>query len=683
MRPWTSRRRDQPAAPRRADVPRLRDLDEVTSAYLAQHVDNPVEWWTWGEDAFEHARELDLPVFLSVGYAACHWCHVMAHECFEDPAIAEQLNAGFVAVKVDREERPDVDAAFMAATQLMTGHGGWPMSVFLTGDGDAFFTGTYYPPEDRAGQVGFPRLLAAMSDAWATRRADVLAQAAQVRAAVAGDVAVIDHLAPPTDRLDLALARRALRDELVARAQANGGFGGAPKFPRADFVTALLEFDDAAQAAVTRTLDAMARGGLYDHLGGGFARYSVDGDWHVPHFEKMLYDQALLARAYLTASRSRADRTDWRDVAMGTLDFVRGALRVDAGFASSLDADAGAVEGSHVTWTPAEVARALRDAGEERQVEAALARWRLDEPGALEGRVVPRLAPGEPFATPTALAGAAAALRAARSRRPSPGRDTKVVLEWNAMLAGALLATRDATYEDEGLELLDSLGETHRAPQGWWRTERPGARATAADLAWFIDALVDAFEVTGDDAWTERARGVALDLVAGHWDGEAPTRAAPHVGAGLFSSSALVTDLSLRVKEVFDGATPSAHSVATRALARLGLVTGDDDVLVIARRLVELAAGLIATHPVSVPVLVDAAGFALEGVEVVIPGDGGALYDHVRSKAMPRTVLVRGAGSSPLLAGRLAGHAYLCRAGVCRLPVTTAADFDAQASALV
>jgi uncharacterized protein YyaL (SSP411 family) len=246
-----------------------------------------------------------------------------------------------------------------------------------------------------------------------------------------------------------------------------------------------------------------------------------------------------------------------------------------------------------------------------------------------------------------------------------------------------LLATRDATYEAEGLALLDSLATTHRAPQGWWRTERPGARATAADLAWFLDALVDAFEVTGDDAWTSRAHHVALDLVALHWDGAVPTRAAPHAGAGLFTSSSLVTDLTLRAKEVFDGATPSAHAVATRGLARLGLITGDEDVLALARRLVELAAGLIATHPMSVPALVDAAGFTLDGVEVVVPGDEGVLRDHVRSRAMPRTVLVCGAGSSPLLAGRLPGHAYLCRAGVCSLPVTTAADFDALASSLL
>jgi len=659
----------------------LRDVADLSSAYLAQHVDNPVDWWAWGPDAFDSARERDRPVFLSVGYAACHWCHVMAHECFEDAAIAALLNESFVAIKVDREERPDVDAAYMAATQLMTGHGGWPMSVFLTPDADPFYAGTYFGPVDQPGRVGFPRLLAALADAWATRRAEVLAQADELRSALAREVAVVDHLAPATRALDLAAARRALRDELVARADPLGGFGPAPKFPRADFVRALLEFDDdAARAAVTTTLDAMARGGLYDHVAGGFARYSVDAEWHVPHFEKMLYDQALLARLYFEADRSRAGGTEWRDVATGTLDFVLGELRVEDGYAASLDADAGGVEGSHVTWTVDEVRAALDRSGRGGDLAAALARWRLDEPGGLEGRGVPRLGAGEPFVTPPALAPALAALRDQRAGRPAPGRDEKVVLEWNAMFAGALLASRDPHYEARGLVLLDSLASTHRAPEGWWRTERPGARATAHDLAWLIDALVDAFEVTGEDRWCALARDVAIDLVAHHWDGERPTAREPDVGAGLVTPSSLVTDLAVRPKEAFDGATPSAYAVAARALARLALIGGDADTLAVARRLVRLAAPLVTDHVSAVPALVDAAGYALEGVEVVVPGAPGPLRDHVRSKTMPRTVLVTGTGSSPLLADRQAGYLYLCRDGVCALPTSSAATFDAQLS---
>jgi uncharacterized protein YyaL (SSP411 family) len=607
----------------------------------------------------------------------------MAHECFEDEGIAALLNASFVAIKVDREERPDVDAAYMSATQLMTGHGGWPMSVFLTPDADPFFAGTYFPPADRSGQVGFPRLLAALSDAWTSRRAEVLEQARQVRDALAREIAVLDHLAPVPGGLDLAAARGRLRDELLARLDPDGGFAPAPKFPRADYVEALLEFDDpAARRAVAVTLEAMARGGLYDHLGGGFARYSVDDQWRVPHFEKMLYDQAQLARAYLRADRAFGGGTEWRAVALATLDFVTRDLAVPAGFAASLDADAGGVEGAHVTWTVEEVGEALGAARREGDLEAVLARWRLAGPGTLEGREVPRLGDGEPFETPAALAAARAALVAARGRRASPGRDDKVVLEWNAMFAGALLDSRSASHERAGLSLLASLLASHRAPEGWWRTEQPGARATAHDLAWLIDALVDAYELTAEDAWTGHARDVAADLIAHHWVGAVPNAARPEQGEGLATPSALVTDLPVRPREVFDGATPSAHSVATRALARLALVTGDTDTLAVARRLVELASPLIATHPLTVPVLVDAAGFALEGREVVVPGPRGALAEHVRSRTMARTVLVTGHGASPLLAGRAPGSIYLCRGGVCSLPAESAAAFDEQLARL-
>ena len=663
-------------------MPRLRDAEDVRSAYLAQHVDNPVDWWIWGPDAFEFARAHDRPVFLSVGYAACHWCHVMAHECFEDPQIARQINDSFVPIKVDREERPDVDAAYMAATQLMTGQGGWPMSVFMTPDGDPFYAGTYFPPEDRFGHVGLPRLLAALGDAWTGRRDEVLAQARELRTALDHEVAVVDHLAPVSDDWDLRAVRRTLRGELISRAEDNGGFGPAPKFPRADYVMALAEFDDPdARGAVSRTLNAMARRGLYDHVGGGFARYSVDAEWHVPHFEKMLYDQALLVRAYLWADRAVGGGADWRDVATATLDFVLENLRVDAGFAASLDADAGGVEGRHVTWTEDEVRDALVRAGRESDLAAVLARWRLAGPGEVEGRSIPRLGDNEPFTTPPELAAALAALRAARAARPQPGRDTKVVLEWNAMFASALLWSRDGAYERAGCDLLDSLSMTHRAPDGWWRTERPGARATAHDLAWLIDALVDAFEVTGDDTWTDRARAVARDLIDHHWDGPLPSSRAPNDGFGLVTSSTLVTDLALRPKELFDGATPSAHSVATRALARLALIVGDADVLAVARRLVSLGAPLLTTHPLVVPVLVDGAGFALDGVEVVVPGEPGPLAHHVRSRAMARAVYISGTGTSPLLAQRETGVAYLCRGGVCHTPATSPAEFDAQVTA--
>jgi uncharacterized protein YyaL (SSP411 family) len=659
-------------------MPRLREMaNKGLSLYLAQHADNPVEWWAWGDDALDEARRLSKPIFLSVGYAACHWCHVMAHESFEDPDIARLLNESFVAIKVDREERPDVDALYMAATQLQNGHGGWPMSVFLVPDGRPFMAGTYYPPVDRNGQVGFTRLVLAMADAWTNQRDAVERQATELSEGLNREVSFIDHLASESSPIDLRASRQRLRDVLVEQADRYGGFGGAPKFPRPSYVEALLDFDDdEAIDAVKRTLEAMSRGGIYDHIRGGFARYSVDDRWRVPHFEKMLSDQALLARAYLRAAKTRRGQPHWREVALDTIAFVLDDLSVEGGFGSSLDADAANVEGSHVTWSVDEVVAALVDADCIQDLVGALERWRIESPGAFEGRSIPRLADDAPFMTPPSLCRAREALRASRSRRPQPSRDEKVILEWNAMFASALLLSAEDEHVTRALALLHSLMNTHFAAGAWWRTELHNAHASTGDVAWLCDALVDAFEVTGDPQWLEYASVVASYLLEHHWDGEVPSAHNPDAGAGLFSQSDLVTDLLVRPKEIFDGATPSGHAVGTRALARLALCTGDNDLLSVAQRLVTLAGPLIANHPGAVPDLVEAAGFALDGVEIVIPGDSGLLVEHVRSLPMSRTVLITGTGPSALLAGRTPGLAYVCRGGVCQLPVSSVEDLD-------
>jgi uncharacterized protein YyaL (SSP411 family) len=654
-------------------------LGTSSSAYLRQHANNPVDWWPWSSEALELASELDRPIFLSVGYAACHWCHVMAHESFEDPGIAQLLNDSFVAIKVDREERPDVDTLYMAATQLFSGHGGWPMSVFLLPNGRPFMAGTYYPPQDRQGQAGFPRLLRAMADAWATQRAAVLAQADELQSAVEREISFVDHLAPHETAIDLHAIRQSLRDELLSRVDGQGGFGEAPKFPRPSYVGALLEFDDDESVrAVTATLESMSRRGLYDHLRGGFARYSVDDEWHVPHFEKMLSDQALLATVYLRAARWHAEHPEWRDVALDTLRFVLSDLRVESGFASSLDADAGRVEGAHVTWSVEEVARALDEAGRAEDLARVLSRWRITSPGLFEGRSIPRLADGEPFVTPEELRSAREALRTARGNRVQPGRDEKVILEWNAMFASACLQSGDAQLVEQALALLTSLGSTHFFEDTWWRTESRAAHAGASDVAWLCDAHLDAFEVTGDDRWLRAANEQARYLLAHYWDGELPTSQSPQVGRGVFSGSNLVEDLPTRPKEIFDGATPSSHAVACRALARLALMSADVDLLCTAQRLVELGATLLVTHPSAVPDLVEAAGFALEGLEIVIPGGPNELSHHVRLLPMVRSVLITGSGSSPLLGHREIGLAYVCRAGVCQLPASSIDKLDAQ-----
>ncbi len=656
--------------------PRLRnDPAALGSLYLRQHLDNPVAWWAWGEDALAEARRLDRPVFLSVGYAACHWCHVMAHESFEDPEVARVLNERFVPIKVDREERPDVDALYMAAVQLSSGHGGWPMSVFTLPDGRPFLAGTYYPPRDRAGLVGFPRLLAAVADAWGEQRPLVEAQAAELADALAREVRLTDHLAPALRPLDLAGVRRNLRDALVERADADGGFGPAPRFPRPSYLRALFEFDDGpSREALSGALEAMARRGLYDHLDGGFARYSVDATWHVPHFEKMLSDQALLARCYLEAARVGGGAS-WREVGLATLDFVERALRTPSGYAAALDADAGGVEGGHVTWTPEEVRDAL--AGEPGAlVETVLRRYTITAAGDLEGRSVPRLADGEPFATPPHLHGALVRLAEVRGRRVQPARDDKVVLEWNAYLAQALLAAGAEPYLSRALDLLEGLAATHREGARWWRTQHRRVAATAGDLAALADAHLDAFVATGNDRWRDGARALCETLLDRHWEGPRPSALAPDVGAGVATPDRETLDLVTRPKDVLDGSTPSAHALATRALARLALVDADPDRLAVAQRLVALGAALFE-HPLAVPDLIEAAGFALQGVEVALPGAEGPLARHLRSRVVPRTVVITGEGGSPLLAGRRAGRAYVCRAGVCTAPVDDPAALDA------
>ena len=658
-------------------MPLLRDIARRDlSPYLSQHVDNPVNWWSWGDDALAHAVRHDLPIFLSVGYAACHWCHVMAHESFEDPAVAAVLNENFVAIKVDREERPDLDQLYMAATQLVSGHGGWPMSVFLLPDGRPFTAGTYYPPTSRHGHVGFTTLLEAITEAWRTRRGEVEQQAHAVEQALTREVAFIEHLAPRSGDLDLARIRRELASEIAASTDVDGG-DSAPRFPRPSYVDALEGFADEPTAGARRhILDAMSRRGLFDHLAGGFARYSVDARWHVPHFEKMLCDQALLARSYFRAAREKESPASYREVARRTVDFVRRELSVPLGYGASLDADAGGVEGSHITWTIDEVREVLTSRG--------LAQWsvplatylNIGPPGDLDGRSVPRLAPDAEGVTPDELQPAMAALWAARERRPQPARDDKVILEWNAMFASALFASGDASLIRDAQVLLESLASSHFARGHWWRTESRRDFATAADVAWLVDAYVDAFEIAGEEVWLSRAYDAASYLIEHYWDGPVPQSRSPHEGGGFFSTSDQCTDLFTRPKEIFDGATPSSHAVATRALARVALCRGDQDLLCVAERLVALGAELIATHPRAVVDLVQAATF-VSGVEVVIPGDANPLSDHVRSLPMLRGVLITGEGSSPLLAGRLEGMAYVCHQGWCERPVDNVDELSA------
>ena len=662
-------------------MPRLRDIrGSISSPYLSQHADNPVDWYEWDEDAFSLARTLNRPVFLSIGYAACHWCHVMAHESFEDEGVAAQMNEQFVSIKVDREERPDVDAIYMAATQAVSGHGGWPMSVFLTPEGRPFMAGTYFPPTDQHGQPGFSRLLAAMSDAWTNQRESVEQQADEIQKSIGADIRFTDRLQPHEPQRTWRQTNNTLVARLIERQDVDGGFGGAPKFPRASYVEALLcDFENLESRKVAIiTLDAMCRRGLYDHIEGGFARYSVDGQWHVPHFEKMLSDQALLAMVYARADRAAGGDSPWAQVAVATLQYVLANFVVADGLASSIDADSDGVEGAHVIWTSTEVRDVLNRAGLSHLTDRVLRRWSIEEFGSFEGCSIPRLADDEPFTTPDELSEAREALRGARRARPQPSVDDKVILEWNAMFVVAAIESGQTPLIDEALVRLKKLTETHFNDEKWWRTASLRSHAGAADVAWMLEANVSAFETTGQDHWLESAANVATYLLRHYWDGVLPTPLEPQVGAGIFSTSDLVTDLPARPKEVFDGATPSAHAVATSSLARLALCTGRDDLMCVAERLISLAGPLLDEHPDAVPDLVRAYGFVSDGREFVIPGEPNVLSNLVRSRFVPRCVLITGSGNSPLLANRNVGGAYLCRSRVCSLPVTTVEELTDQ-----
>ncbi|MDQ4069724.1 MAG: thioredoxin domain-containing protein, partial [Actinomycetota bacterium] len=423
-------------------------LADETSPYLQQHKDNPVDWYPWGDEAFERARAEDKPILLSVGYAACHWCHVMAHESFEDPETAAVMNELFVNVKVDREERPDVDAIYMEAVQALSGHGGWPMTVFLTPDGRPFYGGTYFPKTSRHGLPSFTDVCRAMAGVWKERRHDVLEQAGQLTAAL-GRAA---ELVPTGDPLPGPEALTASGNTLAQRFDnAWGGFGPAPKFPQSDLLEVLLRAwcrhgDADTLGIVTVTLDAMASGGMYDHLGGGFARYSTDREWLVPHFEKMLYDQALLLGAYLHAWKVTGEDR-YLQVLSETVEYVRRDLRhPDGGFYSSEDADSEGVEGKFYVWSEAEIRQLLGDLGDE-----AIAWWGVTPGGNFEGaNILHRPVRGD-LARPPAVEEARRILFEAREKRVRPGLDDKVLTEWNALFMATLAEAGAATGRQDWL----------------------------------------------------------------------------------------------------------------------------------------------------------------------------------------------------------------------------------------
>jgi uncharacterized protein len=669
-------------------------LAASSSPYLLQHADNPVDWWEWSPAAFEEARRRDVPVLLSVGYAACHWCHVMAHESFEDPAAAEQMNAGFVCVKVDREERPDVDAAYMAATTALTGHGGWPMTAFLTADGRPFYAGTYFPPQPRHGVPSFRQLLTAVSEAWTQRRGEVEGTAGRIADALSRRELPAGEGPPDAAALSSAVEALAAEEDRV-----HGGFGGAPKFPPSAVCAFLLRHaaTDARTAPLARdvagrTLAAMAASGTYDQVGGGFARYAVDAAWVVPHFEKMLYDNAQLARAYLHWWRLTGEPTGAR-VALETCDFLLTELRTpEGGLASSLDADTlvdgRGVEGATYVWTPSQLAEVLGpDDGA----------WAADLLGVTaagtfeHGTSTLRLR-RDPWADPPQAArwrDVRARLRTARARRPQPGLDDKVVAAWNGLAVaalaecGALLGRPDLVAAAERVAdllltvHLDETGRLRRVSRGGVAGAAAGVLEDYGDVA---EGLLALAAVTGEASWARVAGGLLETVVADFADGD-----------GFADTAASDADPALaamgRAGDPADTAHPSGWSAATGALLTWASLTGSDR----HRRVAEAGLGVVGALARSAPRFAGwglaVAQAALDGPrEAAVVGDGPAadrLHRTALAGTAPGLVVARGRADDedplPLLAGRPAGRSalgYLCRGQVCDAPT---ADHDAWA----
>ncbi len=672
-------------------------LAAETSPYLLQHANNPVDWYPWGPEALERAKAEDRPIFLSIGYSACHWCHVMAHESFENPAIAEQLNRDFVPIKVDREERPDLDDVYMAAVQTMTGGGGWPMSVFLTPTLEPFFGGTYFPPDDRHGMPGFPRVLTAIAEAYRTRRDEVVQQGRQLAAHLREQLDVLPGRAEVERRqLDAAVARLAHTFDAV-----HGGFGGAPKFPAPMTLEFLLRAwrpsgEAATLGMATLTLDRMADGGIHDQIGGGFARYSTDARWLVPHFEKMLYDNAQLAHAYLEAYRATGSER-YADVARGTLDFmVRELGTEDGGFASALDADSEGQEGRFYTWDLAEFLAALEAGGLDSADARRLAdAWGVVEGGNWEGRSILHVAAPAP-PSGDVMERARAALLSSREQRVRPGRDDKQLAAWNgmalrALCAGALVLEQERFGVAARACVGFIRGQLLRADERLWRTARGGKAHTPAfaeDYANVADGMLLAYAALGDVACLELAISLMDRAVADFWDEQSGT---------LFDSSDEHDRLVARPRPLIDGATPSANSVATDVLLRLAMLTGEADYDRRARSILRAAAPAFDSHPIQFGRMLSAADRALgDPLDAVVVGesdDPGALALR-RAAAEPYAPdlviapLPAGAGiaSWPLFEGKLArsgsATAYVCRGYACDEPTADPLRVREQVAAL-
>jgi len=645
-------------------------LAVATSPYLLQHAHNPVDWYEWGPEALERARAEDRPILLSVGYSACHWCHVMERESFEDAATAQLMNDSFVSIKVDREERPDIDAVYMDAVQAMTGQGGWPMTVFLTPAGEPFYAGTYFPPEDRHGLPGFPRLLTAIAEAWRARRSELAGQGRQVAAAIARATAVGASAQPLTESL-LTQAVQAYGREFDP---SWGGFSPAPKFPQPMGIELLLRCHlrgqaDALPMAVT-TLDRMAAGGMYDQLGGGFHRYSTDQRWLVPHFEKMLYDNAQLALAYLHAWQVTR-REPYRRVVRETLDYLLREMGDPAGgFWSAQDADSEGVEGRFFTWSYEELSKhgAAEGLGAlpGGNWEGANVLWMPD------GLDAPR--------PPTDVL---KALFELREQRVHPGTDDKVLAAWNGLAITAFAEAGRVLGEPRYVEAAARAGDfvlgSMRGPEGRlarsWRAGRTGAPGFSGDYAAMAAACLALWETTFEPRWIEAALELGRHLVRLFGDER----------GGFFQSAADAGTPLARLKELFDNAVPAGNSMAADVLQRLALLTGDGDLEKAGVSALRAVRDLVERAPTAFGTALGALDLYLGPTRELAVVGGEAerqpLLEVAWSRFRPRLVLAAGElGSAPvaLLEGRDRPGAYVCERFACRLPATTPDELAAE-----
>ena len=664
-------------------------LAQETSPYLLQHADNPVDWYPWGEEALARAREEHKPILLSIGYAACHWCHVMAHESFEDEATARLMNEHFVNVKVDREERPDIDGIYMQAVQAMTGHGGWPMTVMLTPELVPFFGGTYFPPNDGRGMPSFTRVLTVLADAWANKQDQIARTTASMRELYA----VASEAARPTGALAPALLERAYRGLARNYDEEHGGFGGAPKFPQAMALDFLLRYwsRTGTEHALLMARDSylhMIRGGIYDQLGGGFHRYTVDAVWLVPHFEKMLYDNALLARLGTHLWQATGDAEIRRGVEE-TIEWVaREMTSQEGGFYSSLDADSEGHEGKFYLWSRDELASIVGD-----DAELLTRYWEVSEQGNFEGANILHLPAAPSLAARRAglgeqalgatVARARKKLYDARALRVWPGRDEKVLAGWNGLMLRAIAEAARVFGRDDWRDIALKNGEMlfrEMVRDGRvMRTRTAGQTRLAGYLedhaAVGLGALA-LYELTFDRAWLDRARALAATVVEWFWSEETGT---------FFDTARDHETLVTRPRDVTDNAVPSGSSLAAELLVRMGEIVQDAELLRRGRWIAETLAEPMAQHPQAFGHLLGVADWVANGaVELAIAGDPAdarfaALVGETRERYLPALALAGGEpGPDTTGIGLLdqrearggAATAYVCRNYACDEPVT-------------